>query len=129
MSTNRKVYEKLAESFTAFQSCIKFNNIWSEKWSQTIEKIQSDYLPSGSGIDSGTVFDYGLSKPDCLVLITGFHHMNKTGMYTHWTEHTIRAYPNFVSGIKMTISGRNDNDIKEYLYEVFFDALTQEYKG
>jgi len=37
------------------------------------------------------------------------------------------VYPDFTSGIRLKITGQNKNDIKDYMYEVFYDALMQEY--
>jgi hypothetical protein len=78
-------------------------------------------LPSGSGIDNGTkVADISDSA---LLLSCGFHHMNDGGMYDGWTEHTIRVKPDW-RGIKLTVTGRNRNEVKDYLGELYYDALT-----
>jgi hypothetical protein len=45
--------------------------------------------------------------------------MNDVGYYDGWTEHTVTVTGSLTSGYKMTISGRDRNDIKEYLYETF----------
>lgn len=81
-------------------------------------------MPSGSGIDSGTKLDYGRSTPDKLVFTMSFHHMNDSGMYDGWTDHSITVKPSLVYGIEIGISGRNRNDIKDYLGDTYHAALT-----
>jgi len=79
-------------------------------------------LPSGSGIDSGTkLVSASASK---IVLECSFHHMSEHGYYDGWTEHRITVRPTFDS-LDIHISGRNRNDIKEYLYEVYALALSE----
>ena len=79
-------------------------------------------LPSGSGIDSGTkLISASASR---IVLECSFHHMNENGYYDGWTEHRITVRPTFDS-LDIHISGRNRNDIKEYLHEVYALALSE----
>ena len=79
-------------------------------------------LPSGSGIDSGTKLVSASATK--IVLECSFHHMNETGYYDGWTEHRITVRPTFDS-LDIHISGRNRNDIKEYLHEVYALALAE----
>jgi len=51
--------------------------------------------------------------------------MNDGGMYDGWTEHTVSITPAF-AGINVSVSGRNRNDIKDYLGDTFQCALTAE---
>lgn len=79
-------------------------------------------LPSGSGIDSGTkLISASASR---IVLECSFHHMNEDGYYDGWTQHRITVRPTF-DGMELSISGRNRNDIKEYLHEVYALALSE----
>ena len=41
------------------------------------------------------------------------------------TDHVITVRPSF-GGLDLTISGKNKNDIKEYLSDVYYYALTKE---
>ena len=81
-----------------------------------------DLLPSGSGIDNGTKLESADASK--IVLTAGFHHMNDGGYYDGWTEHRITIRPRF-DGIDVTVSGRNRNDIKEYLGELYHAALSE----
>ncbi len=80
-----------------------------------------EYLPSGSGFDSGTTLDIPKSHPTKLVFNTSFHHM-AYGVSDGWTDHTVTAQPTF-SGLMLRVSGRNRNGIKDYIYETFDAAL------
>jgi len=122
-----KVYQKLATAIDAYKRCIKTGNgIWEEKHKETIDAIM-DSAPSGSGVDNGTKLDLEASTANKLVFTFGFHHMNDGGYYDGWTEHVLRAVPSFVCGVELTISGRNRNDIKEYLYELYEGWLSEEW--
>ena len=100
------------------------NPEWFDKWTERIHDLEQ-LLPSGSGIDCGTKVDLDASHAEKLVLYTSFHHMNDGGMYDGWTEHIIVVTPSF-RGINLRISGRNRNDIKEYLYDTYNYALKQD---
>lgn len=86
--------------------------------------LVKEYMPSGSGFDSGTTLDLDKSSPTKLVFNTSFHHMTE-GSYDGWTEHTVTATPTF-AGLTLSIGGRNRNDIKDYIYETFDTALSRE---
>lgn len=99
-------------------------HLWFGEHRKTIERLVAEYMPSGSGFDDGTRFDFDKSTPDKLVLNTAFHHMTE-GMYDGWTEHTVTVKPSF-TGTLIRISGPNRNEIKDYIQEAFDHALTQE---
>jgi hypothetical protein len=84
-----------------------------------------DLLPSGSGIDSGTKLDLNASHAEKLVFDIAYHHMNDGGFYDGWTQHRIVVTPSF-TGINLRISGRDRNDIKDYLYQTYDYALKQD---
>jgi hypothetical protein len=52
--------------------------------------------------------------------------MNDGGFYDGWTEHTITVTPSFIGSMNIKISGRDRNQIKDYLHDVFSTALTEE---
>lgn len=47
------------------------------------------------------------------------------GMYVGWTEHTITVTPSFI-GLNVKVSGRNRNEIKDYIADHFSDCLETE---
>jgi len=124
---DKKLYQELAAAIQARKNCdtaTPRNTEWFDKWTDRINELV-DLLPSGSGIDCGTKIDLDASHAEKIVLYTSYHHMNDGGYYNGWTEHTITVTPSFRE-INLRISGRNRNDIKEYLYETFEYALTQQ---
>lgn len=93
-----------------------------------ISRLVREYMPSGSGFDRGTVFvtacvDAAL-KP-VLRFTTYFHHMDEHGGYDGWTHHTVKVEADF-DGLRITVTGSNRNDIKDYIADAFHTALTQE---
>lgn len=118
-----RVYEELAARIVARQNCIASNNDYRATHEETIDQLVKDFLPSGSGVDSGTQVNLDRSNGDRLVLEAGYHHMNDSGMYDGWTEHTITVTPSFIGRFDLRIDGRNRNGIKDYLAELFHTAL------
>lgn len=102
--------------------------VGSEFMAQRSDEIKRllDELPSGSGWDLGTKLDEDESTPEKLVLYGEFHHMNEYGMYDGWTAHKIIVTPSLQYGFDLRITGRDRNQIKEYLHEMFDHALRQE---
>jgi hypothetical protein len=120
----RYLYSELAAAIEARRNCADRNNQeWLVKWTQRIQQLEQ-LLPSGSGIDCGTIIDLEQSHAEKLVMRADFHHVYG-GMYDGWTGHIITVTPSF-RGINLRISGRNRNDIKEYLYDTYDYALKQE---
>lgn len=58
-------------------------------------KKLSDYLPSGSGFDCGTVFDADKSTANKLIFRAEFHHMSAMGYYVGWSQNTFTVTPCF----------------------------------
>jgi hypothetical protein len=118
----------VASLFVAWQTCCKNGNKeWEERHHDTLYAFVRKFMPSGAGIDTGTGFDFEKSKPDRLVFTTAFHHMDEDGYYDGWTYHDVIVKPSLAFGLDITITGKNRNDIKEYLHETYFHALTQPY--
>ena len=126
---NQKLYQSMASMLNARENCAKSGNSdWFDKWSDMLHKIESNQLPSGSGIDSGTSIDLDKSTGEKIILSFSFHHMDESG-YDGWTEHTITVKPSLQFGFTLSISGPNRNDIKDYLADVFQSVLSEEVKA
>lgn len=98
------------------------NEEWKARHEDILAKLL-EQLPSGSGFDQGTsVLEVSNTK---VVFQCDYHHMNDAGYYVEWTCHKITATPRF-DGFDLKISGRNKNDIKDYIAEVFYDLLGSE---
>lgn len=121
-----KVYAQIAQLIEARVNCKKSgNDEWFGKHGESIIELVKNF-PSGSGFDSGTTIDFDRSTPNRLIFLTSYHHMNNGGMYDGWTEHEIRIKPDLASGFEMVISGRDRNDIKEYIAQMFEPLLNAE---
>jgi hypothetical protein len=122
-----KVYQQIASCLQAIENCRKSNNQeWLARHAETIKNIVREYLPHGSGIDGENTFDFDGSEPNRLVFGTSFHHMNDGGMYDGWTDHTVVVTPDLATGFDLHVTGRDRNEIKEYLAECFGQALDQD---
>ncbi|AJD83010.1 hypothetical protein PJWF_00117 [Achromobacter phage JWF] len=96
---------------------------WLDVHSKRMHDLVSQHLPSGGGFDYGTSMQLTESTPEKLVFHTAFHHMDTHGCYDGWTEHTITVRPSLGHGVSITVSGRNRNDVRDYIAEIFNQAL------
>jgi hypothetical protein len=118
-----KLYKQLAKACGAYHRCVETKNEeWQDKWSDQIKEMM-DQFPSGSGFDNGTHIDLDASGDDKLVFNTSFHHMDENGMYDGWTEYTVTITPSLGLDYRIKVSGRDRNDIKEYIADSFALAL------
>lgn len=121
--TPQPLYQALAGLVGARINCQKSGNKeWEERHGEGIDRLV-DFLPSGSGIDSGSEIDLDKSTSNKLVFVLGYHHMDEHGVYCGWTHHTVTVHSHLHSGFELTISGPNRSEIKDYLHEVFHSAL------
>ena len=110
----RKRYQIIASAVQARINCKeRSNQEWFDRWTKTIEEETAE-LPSGSGIDSAPKFDFG------------YHHMNENGMYDGWTDHQLVITPSLQFGFHLRITGKDRNQVKDYLYETFQYALSED---
>ncbi len=115
----------IALSFNAYQTCKRTGNEWADRHEDTIEQIVKDIFPSGSGFNSGVTFNFNLSKDDRLVFDTSFHHMDENGGYNGWTEHKVLVTPSLIFGFNIRVTGKNQNDIKDYIAQTFHISCDQ----
>ena len=100
---------------------------WNERHWDAALAVIDDYLPHGSGVDSGVDLekDRNMKPDEKLVLSTSFHHMDEYGGYDKWTDHDIVITPSLSYGFNLRVTGRDHRDIKEYLGSLFHDCLNQ----
>jgi hypothetical protein len=121
----RTLAAAIASRLEAMSNCEKTGNAeWLLKHEEAAEKLVRDHMPSGSGVDNGTALDFDASTPDKLIFRTSFHHMDDGGFYAGWTDHAITVRASLVHGITIAIGGRDRNSIKEYLHDIYHQALT-----
>ena len=122
-----KTYHKLSRAIGALARCEACGNTqWAEKWQAALDEIVSE-LPKGGGFDAGTKIDEK-STPERIVFNTAFHHMNETGMYDGWTEHSVILTASLEMGYRLKVTGRDRNDIKSYIHECFGSVLAMDDK-
>ncbi len=120
------VCRQLAVLVQARLNCIKAgNDVWLDKHETAIVQLVQDTAPSGSGIDCGTRIDLDASTGDKLVFTFSYHHMNDGGCYDGWTEHKCVVTPSLTCSFDVRITGRDRNEIKDYLHEVYSMWLGQ----
>jgi hypothetical protein len=117
----KTLIQAIAETLSAYRWCLERGNDTKVNRERlcALEKL----LPSGSGFDKATRVDVE-STDSKIFMYTSFHHMNEVGYYDGWTDHTVIVTPTF-SGIDITVTGRDKNDIKNYIGEVFYDCLRE----
>jgi hypothetical protein len=121
-----KNYQKIASLLQAIINCQKSNNQeWEEKHTETIETIMQN-SPSGSGFDNSTSLDFFKSTPEKLVFNTAFQHMDENGFYDGWSHHDVIATPSLASGFNLRITGKDRNEIKDYIAEIMDSFLNEE---
>ena len=127
------VAEELSGIIPAYRRCVADGNEkWENRHGSILGWIKDQFLPQGSGFNSGTFYDTERSNRDRLVFTTWFYHMNQWGMYTHCREYTVKVTPCFGPGDKFDVEvhgvGRGwqrDHAIMDYIGEVFYRALEQ----
>lgn len=125
--TTKPLYQVLSQSIQAWQNCqLHGNTEWFQRHEDKIAELVKEHMPSGSGFDSGTTLDLNLSHQNLLVFRTSYHHMNPHGFYDGWTDHIVRVRPDLQHQINLAITGRDRNQIKDYIHDVFHTALMRE---
>jgi hypothetical protein len=128
---NKKVYQELASLVIARQNCNKTGNlIWFERHTEKIKHIIKNYLPSGSGIDSGIEIDLDNSNDQKLIFYSSYHNMNDAGFYDGWSNFKLIVKPSLCFGFILKIVGNfgKYQSTKDYLYDIFNNDLDQELK-
>lgn len=102
-----------------------YNQTTDEYKGQALDSIRGfeGMLPHGSGFDAGCSVDMQKSTPQRIVIDTSFHHMDENGYYDGWTEHQVIITPCLMFGFVLKVTGRNRNQIKEYIADSFRDIV------
>ena len=133
----KKLYEAIAQTASALKNCEKSGNVdgWLQRHESKLDRIAQDYLPSGSGIDCGTKINLRHTNDRQIILTGNYHVLNDVGYYTHWIDYTVYVLPSLIGHIDITIAGdffneegEEDENLKDYLYDIYHECLTSEYK-
>lgn len=118
-------YAAIARALVAYQNCVKSGNEeWKERHMDRVRDL-CNALPSGGGFDSGCRLVAEESTGERLIFEADFHHMNRDGFYDGWSYHRVIVTASLSFGIAMKITGRNRNEIKEYIADLFHPILTE----
>lgn len=133
---NRTVVRELASLINARLHCIYGQNTeWKLKYEDSIDDIIKEYLPSGSGIDSGTKIFLTSSTSEKIHLGIGFHHMDENGSYCGWSQTNLIVTASLQFGIDLEwdIPKNQGKELTEmakentdYLSDLYRDALLKE---
>ena len=99
---------------------------WKDKHAERVEWLCKNFLPSGSGVDCGTVLDMGASKPERLVFIMEYHAMSASGHYCGWHTYKLTVKPSLIHGF--TVDCRSSSDTADYLCDILNHALSAEHE-
>jgi len=124
-----KVYQRLAQLVTAINSD-NTNEYWLNRYEDELKRIMGT-MPHGSGLDTDCVLDIEKSNNTKLVFNQSYHVM-KDDYYTHWINFKVIITPNLGYDFDVKLVGnfsqRNNQDIKEYILDVYSEALNREVK-
>jgi hypothetical protein len=118
------VIQKIARLVQAYHNCIKTNNDYGNIHLSNLEKIEQNYLPSGSGFNSGTKIDIKNSKINKVILLTSYDNMDENGYYDKYLDYKIIIKPLFDT-IDIQVIGSNYNQLKDYILQEFDYRLNE----
>ena len=121
-----KTYQRLSRWIQAKKNCEESGNSeWYDNHSMVIDHIVRNYLPSGSGIDSGCTID--TDKHEKLVIYSSYHTMDENGFYGEWIDFRVVVTPSLSREIDLNIIGNfgKHQHLKDYLYDTFDYALCE----
>lgn len=140
MST-KKLYQELALKLNAISNCIDSDNqVWLSNHIEDIKNL-NQFLPSGSGFDSGSMVNLELSQDNKIVIDSSYHLMDQFGFYSHWVDFTITVTSCLMSGFNLDIKYHciNQDDpgcgddfiddpdhLTDFVLDIFWDNLNQD---
>lgn len=120
---NKPLYKQLATCANVLNN--PHNNNVTDRWREYLYNLEK-LLPYGSGFDSGCELELEKSTPDKLVIKTSYHHLDDNGFYSGWTDHKVIVTPSLRFGFELRVTGKNKNQIKDYIVEEFYHVLSQD---
>lgn len=119
----RYLYSEFSKTISAYKRCVAGE--WAKRHQETLDLLL-ERMPSGSGLDNGVRLDLDSSHEDKLIFNTEYHHMNDGGYYDGWTSHSIVITPSLSQDFHIRVTGRDRNEVKEYIAETFSFALQRD---
>ena len=135
---SKTLAQEIQGAMSAYLNSIKHGSPSSvHYWEDYLSAIEQEFLPHGSGFDSGCVISPDESTHDYFVINTAYHHMDENGFYCGWSNHRIKVLPSHVHGIDFKIVSQDHRDpydkrknslkscFMDYLHETFHSILTE----
>jgi hypothetical protein len=118
---------RIYRTLQAMDNCSKNNKPgWCKNHSYYLDELEKNYLPRGSGIDSGCTIDRAF-KENKIVINVPFHLMCENGYYCGWQDFKIICKPEFDGiSMKITSNAKDKFFLKDYLYDLFDNCLTKQ---
>ena len=116
-----KLYQKIARVVTQKNTPQKGKDL----------ALLQELLPNGNVIG---LQKQNLSTVKCVILLKSTKkRIVIDTAYWHpiirlWTDHQVVITPSFEGEINVRITGKNENNVKEYLHDIFREALMKEYE-
>ena len=131
-----KLYQKIARTLQAMETC---NDELQVRHINTINMIEGEYFPHGSGIDADCYIDLDRSTKDKIWIVFDYHLMNDHGYYDGWLLLDLIVKPDLSWGFDFKIkyySNGNDKSkvqkykplIEDYLEDLWNETLNQEFR-
>jgi len=127
------LYKYIAVKINAIQNCIKNNNQeWERKHLDSLVEI-TQFLPRGSGIDSGCEIVLEKLQDNRIIINSSYHAMNPQGFYIGWLDFMIIVRPDLISDFVLDIEweeylewNHNQNNIWLEMVDLEDSELTWE---
>ena len=130
-----KIYDAIYHGLRMLESS-KGDSI-RERGEKLLETIESEYLPNGSGFDTGCTIKGDTTTNQSYEVAFEYHHMSGYGFYTGWTSWRITVFPAFCFGFEMELENNDmltyqdelllKEENQEYFLDTFQECLNQEY--
>jgi hypothetical protein len=116
--TIMKLYQKIAR--------VASQKNWAKR-SKELSLLQ-ELLPNGNGIrgQEGLAVILLESTEKRIVIETTYWHPNDSYETSRCTAHQVVITPSFEGEINIRITGKNENNVKKYLHDIFREALMNE---
>ena len=110
----------------------KIARVVSQKnWAKRAKELSllQELLPNGNGIrgQEGLAEILPESTKKRIVIYTTYWHPNDSYETSRWTAHQVIITPSFEREINIRITGKNKDNVKDYLHDIFREALMKEY--
>lgn len=115
-----KLYQKIAKVLS--------QKNWAKKTKEL--SLLQELLPNGYGIreHEGLAVILLESTKKRIVIETTYWHPNDSYETSRGTVHQVVITPSFEDEINIRVTGQNENNVKEYLEDIFREALMKEYE-